>query len=233
MKSKLLMLLVLTAVAAGLLGCLGGPSGPDPANKIKKIEIIDLDKVLRITFDTLDALDLEKITGADEKELEKMAAEKQPQGSVTVMPATEIDPASEKEFLRKLAAKLSRANLVSGPVGVTLLRDGSVQGFVDTNRNRARDGQGEKELFRLVLDAKRGRLIASDLKNGYNREYRYGYAPSSFFSGYFLGAMLDRQENAGFDTTRLAAMKMAPASYHRAAQMKANRAARAAGKAKR
>lgn len=233
MKPHLLAMLVLAGLAAVVSGCIFGGEAPPPAAppQIKPVEIIDLDKVLNVLSETLDEMDIERISKADAKEFDALAARPGAAGKGPLAAARDINQEAEAAFVARLVAKLNAARVWSQPVGVAILSDGRLQGFLDPNRNNQKEGAGEKELFSVTLDEPRGRLIASDLASNFHRAAEYGFADRGMFSGYLLAAMLKRQRDVGADVSRLATVSVSPPGYHAAAVAAARKRAEAAAAA--
>lgn len=214
MRFRHLFATACAGVVLVILGCGSGlpPSG-DPLSGGRRAGPVDLDRVLKILSDTLDQMDLKAIAKASDKELEAMTSQKpEDQGKVASKP---LDKEKEQAFLSAFATNLNNAHLSDDPIGVTMLGNGSIQGFVDKNRDGVKEGSGEKELFKVQLDPERKRIIASDANNQYHRDHHYGFSPSGFFMGYLLASMLNRQRASGFDASKLGQTKMSPEGYYR------------------
>jgi hypothetical protein len=161
----------------------------------------------------LDQLDLQAIASASRSDLEEMAASGGKPGTKQAELPAKMDKAKEEQFAKAFAENLNKAKATPEPAGVVVLDDGTIQGFADPNKNGVKDGS-EKELFRVYLDEKRARLVASDTARGYNRERPCGFSASGLLTGYLIGSMLNRQRTSNFDTGKLASLPMAPAGYH-------------------
>ena len=172
-----------------------------------QVEVIDLNRVLDIMQKTLD--DNQATRGA----------EFQGKGE---------DPEAQKAFMQSFneqyAENLNAAKLMSQPIGTSVQADGSISGFVDPNRNMNQDA-GEKQLFKVELDAERNRLIATDTQNGYHRDH--GFSMSGLMVGMLIGHMLSGQRSAGITGSRFSNMKMSPKNYHSSAVQQARTSARA------
>ncbi len=222
---RILLAAICIGLLAGLSGC-GKDSGQEtkaPAPK-KSVEVIDLDKVLKVLTETMDEMDLERIAGASDSELAALGEDSSKTGKQTLSPPMRIDEASEQKFLKKFADNLNRGKLVSEPIGVAMLPDGSIQGFTDKNKNMKKEGS-DKDLFKIQIDHQRGRIVASDTVHNYHRDHHYGHPFGGFFSGYLLGRMMSQQHSAGVDTSRLSSMPMSPKGYHDGAVKKVQQAA--------
>jgi hypothetical protein len=206
---------LILALVVGLLGCGSeepkkAPAPPPPPPRV----IMDLDKALKIFAETLDEQDLNAVANASPQELEAMASAGADPSATKNRLTGKLDKAKEDQFVKSFSANLNKAKIVPEPVGVVMLDDGTLQGFSDPNRNNMKDGPNEKEIFRIQLDEKRGRVIASDPVNHFDRDRQYGFSAGGFVSGYLLGSMLGRQQASGVDTSKFASMKMSPADYH-------------------
>jgi len=173
--------------------------GSDP------VEVVDLDKVLDVVTATFDTLDSASPDGVGE---------------------TAVDPAQSDEkmqdFLVLCTANLNDAKIVSQPIGLALLSEGAFEGFMDPNQNGTKDS-GEKQIFKVEIDAERNRLIASDTQ--YQRDA--GFNPTGLLAGLLIGSMLSRQRASGVNTNRFKNQKMSPKSYHSSAVSKASSSASA------
>jgi len=212
MRFRLLFLALCAGVIIGLIGCGGGapPSG-DLLKGAAKVDKIDLDRVLKILTETLDEMDLQMISKATDKELDQMAAQTASADKDKPAAGKTLDKEKEQAFLSKFAAKLNKAQLISEPIGVAMLPEGTIQGFVDLNNNGVKDGAAERELFKVQLDQQRNRILASDASNRY-REHQYGFSPGGFFTGLLLGTMLNRQRTTGFDASKFGSIQTTPTS---------------------
>ena len=186
-----------TALAMLLPVISGCGSGDD-------VEVVDLNRVLDVL-----AKVLEEPMGPVQPQTEPAAKE--------VQPIAEADPAKEADFLKRFATALNEEKLVKSPVGVTMLADGSIEGFTDPNSNMTKDAD-EQHLFKVQIDAENSRLIASDEAGGYHRDRQYTYRPGGFFMGYMLGSMMGRQNNyyasAGQAKPNFRNMQMSDRNYH-------------------
>ena len=216
MRSKVLATLVVALVTAGLLGCASEAPKLNRKKVVAKIELVNLDRVLDLFVNSLDEKDLEQIVEASPKRLDRLAAvDAKAKGEIAA--SQRLDNDQVNAFLKKFAGRLNRARVMHRPITVIMQPNGTIVGFFDANRNGKLDPKKEAEIFRIVMDQPKHRLIASDPKNRFNRDIDYGYPLPRLFSAHFLGAMLNRQQVTGFDASKLASLKMAPAGYHRAA----------------
>ena len=88
-----------------------------------------------------------------------------------------------------------------------MLDNGTLEGFEDPNKNNKKDS-GEKTLFKLYVDKKRDRIIATDTIQGRHRDHSLSSGLGGLMIGYMLGNMLNRQSSSGFDTRQFEQMKM-------------------------
>jgi hypothetical protein len=217
MRSKAPATLIVILLTVGLLGCGSEPPKLNKKKVVSKIELVNLDRVMDLFVGSLDDKDLEQIVKADQKRLDRLASP-DPAGKGDITASQRLDNDQINVFLKKFTAELNRSRVASRPVTVIMQPDGTIVGFIDTNRNGKIDlKKGETEIFRIVLDQPRHRLVASDLKNMFHRNVDYRYPRKRMFSAHFLGAMLNRQQVTGFDASKLATLEMAPAGYHRQA----------------
>lgn len=228
MKSTLSVTVVTLVLILALFGCSSSPEQTQPVKSETKDEIINLDKVLDVLADTLERMDLDKIANASKKELDAMATRPDTAVEENVVPVNKLDDENDLQFVNKFALALNRARVASRPVGLNILPNGAVQGFIDVNRNKRKDGDDEVEVFLIQLDRDRGRLIASDTRNQIHRALDYGYVPRGLFTAYLLGSMLNRQRTTGFDETEFETIEIAPRGYYKTAK----RAKPGEGKAK-
>ncbi len=211
------------AVAVMMVGC-GSDKLPDSplsgSGTGTSREVIDLDKVLKIMADTIKDLEPKKTTDSSEPKTD--AATDKPKAP----PAQ--DKIKEKEFLAKFAENLNKEAVSAKPIGVTMLQNGTVQGFEDRNKNNIKDGSDEKELFKVQIDEKQKRFVASD-PQGYHRDHGFGMGMGGFFMGYLMSSMLSRHHAAGLSPNRFDNTKMSQPGYHRTAATQARTAPKAGG----
>lgn len=165
-------------------------------------EIVDLDKVLDIMKSTLDELDATQTEG--------------PYGDVSGDTIKPLDSGSQnpeynRMFVERFSANLNNAKIASSPIGVSMVQDGSVEGFIDQNANNSKD-INEKSIFKIEIDAERDRLIATDTQHQYRRSSGYSMT-HGLFAGYFLSSMFGRQRGAGIMPSRFSNMKMSNNNY--------------------
>jgi hypothetical protein len=204
MKYRYLVWFISLILVAIISGC--GPSKP-------KVERLDLDKVISIMMDTLKEMDKEAAASGTTGGTVEKATTTTDKEKRNAAPITEMDAEKEKKFLENFADNLNKAQLRSTPIGVAMLDNGTVEGFEDPNKNMKKDS-GEKVLFKIHIDKKRNRLIASDTIQGRHRDHSLGPG-LGLMMGYMLGKMLNRQSSSGFDTGQFEQMKMSPPAQQR------------------
>ncbi len=179
-------------------------------------EVIDLNRVLAIFDQTLKSETEKSVDPAEGPD-----ADKPEQPEIT------------QEILSKFATNLNAAHLISSHIGVELDQSGAIQGFTDTNKSSRRDSY-EQILFRIELDAKGNRIIASQQVAGqtYRRDHYYhgGYGRYYYYH-HMNRAMRDRQDRYyGSDTStgtsgrtkpNYDTMTMSPSGYHTQATSRA------------
>jgi hypothetical protein len=209
-------------VAAPLLtGCLwwgDDKAATSQAPPPKPVEIIDLDKVLAALSQTLEEMDLAAIGRASGKELSEMAAVPTSHAKETMVASKKLDQKGRDQFFAKFSEKLDKVQPLKRSFGVFIDPEGAVKGFDDQNRNKTKDAQ-EQELFKIIIDQRNKRLIASDFeaKGPHHRDYSYAdFIPGSF-SHTLLGTMLNDQMEKQVDTSRFAEIKISPKDYHKQA----------------
>lgn len=89
-------------------------------------------------------------------------------------------------------------------LGVALEQDASFTGFNDKNSDNIKDA-GEKEIFRVEIDAERSRLIATDLVSGEATTFRA--SGTGFLAGALVGRLMGRQSRAGVKSSSFANRK--------------------------
>jgi hypothetical protein len=215
MAMKLLKCVCVLALCTGLSGCGSDqPPGMSSTGAVPaRPQTVDLDKVLKILSETLNDLDVKAISQASPEELQDMGSKKLETADNKPKLTGKLDKAKEEMFVKDFAANLNKAHLINEPIGVSVLNDGTILGFADPNGNNVKDAN-DRDLFKVMLDEKGGRLIASDGSNRYHRDQHYGFSPFGFFAGYLMGSMLSRQQVSGFDTRRFSSMQMSPQGYH-------------------
>lgn len=218
------------AIAAVVLGSTmlvaSGCGSSDP-----KVTMVDLDKVLEVFEATLNEKTAAPAKKADDKQ--------PPAGGQAGIQPVANDQAKTAAFLKKFATNLNAKKMIEEPIGVQMAADGTIIGFVDKNKDMKKLGADEKELFKIFLDAKNNRVVASQTVENqtYNRDRRYRYRPGGFFMGYMLGNMMSRRSSYG---ARAAAIPrtMSPRGYYSSARSSAisrarTRVSRSSGGARR
>ena len=102
-------------------------------------------------------------------------------------------------------------------IGVQPLVDASFIAFEDRNNDGEWSQNSENSLFQIEIDGAQSRVIATSDYGAVN-EYRVSGMPG-FFTGYFIGSLMDRQRGAGISSSKLAAKK--PISAKAAARSRA------------
>lgn len=212
----------IATVVSGLALLLSGCGGS------KKVDVVDLNKVLDIfvrvmnekdsTANTAQADGKPKVTNTSAKP--KAAGGAKSSDSIQ---AVKEDKDKQQKILKRFADELNKAKLISKPIGVQFMANGSIEGFTDKNKNMKMErAQGDKRIFKIQLDQKGKRLIASD-EHGYHRDHRYRYRPSGFFMGYMFGRMFSGHRSYYTGSRRppnYSQMRMSPKTYHRSAVSK-------------
>lgn len=117
----------------------------------------------------------------------------------------EITDANMEEF-RDIMTQVMNAQPAfhESNLGVALEEDASFTGFNDKNSDNVKDA-GEKEIFRVEIDAERSRLIATDLVSGEATTFRA--SGTGFLAGALVGRLLGRQSRAGVKSSSFANRK--------------------------
>ncbi|MFT7534637.1 MAG: hypothetical protein ACI85K_000586 [Hyphomicrobiaceae bacterium] len=229
-----------TAIALMLLvtGC----------GRSRRIEVIDLDRVLTI-LDTVmktpigDGTTTTEVgnTDAGNTEAGKLGENE----TVRIEPIDSNDERADltAEFLTRFSTALNAAKMMSRPIGVLLESSGAMLGFSDSNGDGYMSS-GDRNMFRIEVDAEQGRIIASDLQRPqYRRDHYYGssyyghryHGGGGFFMGYMLGSMSGRGRSYYGGSRRrpnFSGMSMAPSGYQRTAVRAAKTKAQAASRAR-
>ena len=119
----------------------------------------------------------------------------------------------------------------SKPIAVDLLKDGSFLGYADKNSNQVQDS-GEDQLFTVVVDGLKKRLIATDIdgkavsqefaesttaaETGASGGSGSGFSGSGLMTGMFLGMLLSRQRGAGIAPGAFSSRAATPRSSYTA-----------------
>lgn len=210
MKKYLVIPVIISIVLAALIsGCS------------QRAEVIDLDKVLDIMKRTLDELNTSVPVS------QPAYGDTPPPDTVEPMSADTRNPEYDALFLTRFSENLNAAKLTTDRIGVSMLQDGSVEGFRDTNTNDMKDAY-EKSIFKIEIDTEGNRLIATDTQNRYRRSTGYSMM-HGMFAGYFLSSMFGRQHYSGVSPSRFRNMKMSNDNYRKSASSRFRSSARTKG----
>ncbi len=143
------------------------------ASCTQKAPGVDLDRVMKITTQSMQQYEQTNLSGVEGK----------------------MDDLAMAQFSRDLADDLRMAQppLYTGPIGIAVANDGSIQGYNDRNGNYLRE-TGEEDLFKIEIDSQNNRIIASN--DGVVREQGMGMG-GGFMMGMLMGSLLSRQSAAG------------------------------------
>lgn len=209
----------------------------------RRIEVIDLDRVLTI-LDTVMKTPIGD--GSTTPEVGKPEAGKLSENeTVRIEPIDSNDERADltAEFLTRFSTALNAAKMMSRPIGVVLESSGAMLGFSDSNGD-GNKSSGDRDMFRIEVDAEQGRVVASDLQRPqYRRDHYYGssyyghryHGGGGFFMGYMLGSMSGRGRSYYGGSRRrpnFSGMSMAPSGYQRTAVRAAKTKAQAASRAR-
>jgi len=187
-------------------------------------DVVDLNKVVDALVAVLDEGAKSNAAGAAPAEATASptdaTAEITSTAEIEAIEPEKQDPAKEKDFLNKYAAKLNELKAMNSVVGVSMSPGGEIIGFKDSNQNMIQD-LGESKEFTVTIDPAHNRLVASD-NNGYHRPHGYGFSPGNMMMGYMLGSMMGRQ--GSFYSGGMSSAKpnfnntpMSPSNYHKSA----------------
>ncbi|MCP4698140.1 MAG: hypothetical protein GY862_15000 [Gammaproteobacteria bacterium] len=203
------------------IGCVLFLSG---CGSSEPVEVIDLNKVLDVVVDSMKQTSDKQAGGgvAGDKQDVASSAETAETAEPAETPKVSDAEKAKKmaEFLALCTENMNKAKLISKPIGLGLLKDGTIEGFVDPNKNSKKDS-GEKQIFTVEIDAERNRLIATDTQNGYRRDNVLGGMATGLLAGALIGSMLSRQRGAGVSSSRYSNMKMNDKNYHSKARSSA------------
>lgn len=188
------------------------------------VDVVDLNKVVDALVAVLDEGAKSNAAGAATVEATASptdaTAEITSTAEIEAIEPEKQDPAKEKDFLNKYAAKLNELKAMNSVVGVSMSPGGEIIGFKDSNQNMVQD-LGESKEFTVTIDPANNRLVASD-NNGYHRPHGYGFSPGNMMMGYMLGSMMGRQ--GSFYSGGMSSAKpnfnntpMSPSNYHKSA----------------
>ncbi len=184
-------------------------------------ETIDLDKVLTVMQATLDELNK---TTPIRSEMNPEVAEAE---SFLPIPPEQQNDGYNQTFIQKFEMNLNNAGISKNKIGAMMAKDGSVEGYLDFNKNGTQD-INEKTAFKIEIDTERNRLIATDTQNKYRRSTGYSFA-QGMFAGYLLRSMLGRQRGMGIMPSRFSNMKMSKNNYRTSARSSMKKTARSSG----
>ncbi len=184
-------------------------------------EVIDLDKVLTVMKSTLDQLNQ---TTPILAEVNPDVAEAE---SFLPIPPDQQNVGHTQTFIQTFETNLNNAGISKNKIGAVMAKDGSVEGYLDYNKNGTQD-INEKTAFKIEIDAERNRLIATDTQNKYRRSSGYSFA-QGMFAGYLLRSMFGRQRGMGIMPSRFSNMKMSKDNYKSSARSSSRKSARSSG----
>lgn len=169
----------------------------------KNVESANLERALDVTSDTLDQF--EATQGS------------QAQGEVDLQAFTAVLATNMNLAMPKVHAD---------PLGMELNTDGSMTAYHDGNNNAVRDS-GERDLFKIEVDAERNRLIATDT-NGYARDR--SFSGTGLLTGLLIGSLLSRQRAAGVRPGSFANRNVAPKGSSPSARSRTGSGSHSSGK---
>ena len=184
-------------------------------------EVIDLDKVLTVMQSTLDQLNQ---TTPIQEEVNPDVAEA---NSFLPIPPEQQNEGHTQTFVQTFETNLNNAGISKNKIGAVMAKDGSVEGYLDYNKNGTQD-INEKTAFKIEIDAERNRLIATDTQNKYRRSRGYSFA-QGMFAGYLLRSMFGRQRGMGIMPSKFSNMKMSKNNYRSSARSGFKKSARSSG----
>ncbi len=184
-------------------------------------ETVDLDKVLNIMQSTLD--ELNKSTPVNSG----IYTDNNSSDTMLPIPADNQNEDYNQVFVQKFQKNLNNAQIAKGQIGVQMPKDGSVEGYIDSNNNFSQD-INEKTIFKVEIDVERNRLIATDTQNQYRRSTGYSFA-RGMFAGYLLRSMFGRQRGMGIMPSRFSNMKMSRNNYRKSGFFSKTKSARSSG----
>ncbi len=187
-------------------------------------ETVDLDKVLNIMQLTLD--ELNKSTPVNSG----IYTDNNSSDTMLPIPADNQNDDYNQVFIQKFQTNLNNAQIAKGQIGVQMPKDGSVEGYIDSNNNFSQD-LNEKTVFKVEIDVERNRLIATDTQNQYRRSTGYSFA-QGMFAGYLLRSMFGRQRGMGIMPSRFSNMKMSGNNYRKSGLSSRTKSARSSGGSK-
>jgi len=162
----------------------------------------DLDRVLDITQDTLYRFENSPNNTQDERALAGFATELEQNFNTATPPAH------------------------PSPIGINLLDDGSLEGYMDKSGNRQKEGE-EPRLFLVEIDAEQERLIATDANETIRESH---FSGTGLLAGYLIGSMLGRQRSAGVNSKSLSGKKAVSKAAYSSARSRAGSGSHSSGK---
>ncbi len=187
-------------------------------------EILDLDKILNVMQMTLDVLNS---TTPVKSDMNPEVAEAE---SFLPIPPEQQNDNYNQIFIQKFETNLNNAGISKNRIGAEMSEDGSVKGYIDSNKNGTQD-INEKTAFKIEIDPERNRLIATDTQNNYRRSSGYSLA-QGLFAGYMLRSMFGRQRGMGITSSRFSNMKMSKSNYRKSAMSGFKKSAKSSGGSK-
>jgi len=168
----------------------------------QSVASVDLDRVLDISQDTLYRFENSPNNTQDEAALAGFANELEQNFNSAQPPAH------------------------SGPIGINLQNDGSMEGYLDGNGNHQKD-DNEPKLFLVEIDGESERLIATDANETVRESH---FSGSGLLAGYLIGSMLGRQRAAGISPSSLSSKKAISKSAYSSARSRTGSGSHSTGK---
>lgn len=162
----------------------------------------DLDRVLDIAQDTLYRFENSPSNTRDENALAGFASELEQNFNSAQPPA---HPA---------------------PIGINLLDDGSMEGYMDSSGNRQKESD-EPRLFLVEIDSEQERLVATDANETVRESH---FSGTGLLAGYLIGSMLGRQRSAGVSSKSISGKKAVSKSAYSSARSRAGSGSHSSGK---
>jgi hypothetical protein len=207
-------------------------SGVQMKTILKLATVLFISASLSGCSDTPQAVDLGKVldrTALTLTKYQSFLAEKK------IAAAGDEQAAQFSGFLNKVMNGEPR--FYNKPIAVDLLKDGSFLGYEDKNTNQVQDS-GENQLFTVVVDGQKKRLIATDIDgkavsqeftesataaasgasgaSGETRGSGSGFSGGGLMTGMFLGMLLSRQRGAGIAPGAFSSRTATPRSSYTA-----------------
>ena len=144
-----------------------------------------------------------------------------------------VDRAMLDQFNNTIEHELNaKPRIHSTAIATRMNKDASISGFGDINRNGEVDGQ-EPKLFSIEFDPDNNRIILTSASgDAIGRSYPRG--GGGFFSGVMIGALMNRQRDAGIKPGHFNRRSVAgaPAGQKVAKNAKPRRGSQARGRAR-